>query len=186
MTRRHHTATRRRCVAAAALSVATLFALISASNGRATADRPLMRFPDIAGETIAFVYGEDIWSVGADGGVATRLTIHDGGERYPRFSPDGSMIAFTGEYDGNADVYVMNAHGGEITRVTYHPGFDQVVGWHPAKNKIVFSSGRKSWSRFTRLYLVSPDGTGLEELVMHEASFGSFSADGSRIAYTRV
>ncbi|MBP2680633.1 MAG: tricorn protease, partial [Candidatus Krumholzibacteriota bacterium] len=146
---------------------------------------PLMRFPDIHHGTIVFVHGEDIWSVPSAGGAATRLTLHDGEERFPKFSPDGRWIAFTGEYDGNADVYVMSAHGGEITRVTFHPGFDQVVGWHPTKNKILFSSGRKSFSRFTRLFLVSPDGAGLEELVMHEASFGSLSADGSKIAYTR-
>jgi tricorn protease len=174
---------RRRGAAAAALvSLAILCALVSASNGRARAERPLMRFPDISGNTIAFVYGEDIWSVDSDGGVATRLTIHDGQERYPRFSPDGSMIAFTGEYDGNADVYVMNAHGGAITRLTYHPDYDRVIGWHPTKNKIMFISGRKHF-RFTKLYLVSPDGTGLEETILHNVAHASFSPDGSKIAY---
>ena len=149
-------------------------------------ERPLMRFPDIHGETIVFVYGEDIWSVPSAGGVATRLTIHDGAERFPRFSPDGSLIAFTGRYDGNADVYVMNAHGGNIRRVTYHPGFDEVIGWHPVKNKILFRSTRNSIGRYNRLYLVAPDGTGIEELIMHEATGGSFSSDGGRIAYNKV
>ncbi len=148
--------------------------------------RPLMRFPDIHGDTIVFVHGEDIWSVPAGGGVATRLTIHDGAERYPRFSPDGSLIAFTAQYDGNSDVYVMNAHGGDIRRVTYHPGFDEVIGWHATKNKILFRSTRRSVPRLNRLYLVSPNGTGIEELIMHEASGGSFSPDGSQIAYNKV
>ncbi|HUV35646.1 MAG TPA: peptidase S41, partial [Patescibacteria group bacterium] len=146
---------------------------------------PLMRFPDIHGNTIVFVYGEDIWTVPADGGVATRLTIHDGEEQYPKFSPDGEWIAFTGEYDGNTDVYVMNVLGGEITRVTYHPMPDEVVGWHPTKNKILFRSIRHSFRYFHRLFLISPDGTGLEELTMHEAAQGSFSPDGSKIAYNR-
>ena len=146
----------------------------------------LLRFPDIHENTIVFVSGEDIWTAPASGGTATRLTIHDGEERYPKFSPDGSMIAFTGEYDGNGDVYVMNARGGGITRVTWHPGYDQIVGWHPTGNKIIFSSGRRSFNRFRRLYMVNPDGSGLEELIMHEAEQGSFSPDGGKIAYNRI
>ncbi|MBN2199818.1 MAG: PD40 domain-containing protein [Candidatus Aminicenantes bacterium] len=146
----------------------------------------LMRFPDVHGDTVVFVCGEDIWTAPASGGVASRITIHDGAEQYPKFSPDGSLIAFTGEYDGNADVYVMNRYGGHIRRVTFHPGFDQVVGWHAGKNKILFSSSRDSHGRFTRLYLISPDGTGLERLILNEASQGSFSPDGKRIAYNKV
>lgn len=146
----------------------------------------LMRFPDIHGNQIVFVSGEDIWSVPASGGVAARLTLDDGQERYPRFSPDGSMIAFTGEIDGNADVYVMNNNGGDIHRVTYHPGADEVIGWHPTKNKIIFSSGRNSTSRYTKLFLISPDGTGIEELIMYDAARGSFSSDGTKIAYNKT
>lgn len=152
----------------------------------APAKRPLMRFPDIHGDTVVFVYGEDIWTVPAAGGTATRLTIHDGAERYPKFSPDGEWVAFTGEYDGNTDVYVMNVHGGEITRVTWHPGRDEVIGWHPTSGKIMFSSSRNSFNRFTHLFLIDPGGTGLEELIMHEAARGCFSPDGSKIAYNRL
>jgi len=150
------------------------------------AQGPLMRFPDIHDNLIVFVHGEDIWSVPADGGIATRLTIHDGEEQFPKFSPDGSLIAFTAYYDGNPDVYVMNKYGGDITRVTYHPGYDGVVGWHPTKNKIIFMAYRPGYPGFLRLYLISPDGTGLEELIMHEAAQGSFSPDGSKIAYNKV
>jgi tricorn protease len=144
-----------------------------------------MRFPDIHENTIVFVHGEDIWTVSAAGGVASRLTIHDGEERFPKYSPDGSLIAFTGEYDGNADIYVMNTYGGDIRRVTYHPGGDVIVGWHHQKNKIMFRSSRNSFAGFSRLYLISPDGTGLEELILHEAGAGSFSPDGSQIAYNK-
>jgi tricorn protease len=156
--------------------------------GSATAQeaKALLRFPDVHGDLVVFVYGEDIWSVPVQGGTAARLTIHDGVERFPKFSPDGGLIAFTGQYGGNADVYVMNRYGGDITRVTFHPGGDEVVGWHPTFNKIMFSSTRHSFNRFSRLYLISPDGTGLEELIMYEAARGSFSPDGSKVAYNRV
>ncbi|MBE0460978.1 MAG: PD40 domain-containing protein [Candidatus Aminicenantes bacterium] len=172
------------------LSIATILFILSVAFKLGASipaeKRPLMRFPDVHENTVVFVYGEDIWSVPAEGGVAVRLTIHDGQERFPRISPDGTMIAFTGEYDGNADVYVMSIHGGDITRVTYHPGYDEVVGWHPVKNKILFTSTRHSYSRFSRLFLISPDGTGLEELILHEATQGSFSPDGTKIAYNKV
>ncbi len=146
----------------------------------------LFHQPDIYGNTIVFTAGGDLWSVAASGGAAVRLTMNDGREGYAKFSPDGKMIAFTGEYDGNADVYVMDTHGGHIRRLTFHPGYDLVVGWHPIKNKIIFRSARDSYSRFSRLYMINPDGTGLERLILHEAVQGSFSPDGRKIAYNRV
>jgi len=173
-------------LAVAVLLLAAAVLMATASASPASVDRPIMRFPDIHGDMIAFVYGEDIWAVAASGGVARRLTIHDGSERFPKFSPDGSMIAFTGEYDGNADVYVMNVHGGGITRLTYHPGYDEVVGWHPDGDRILYSSARKSFSRFKRLFTVTVDGSAFGELIMHEAVQGSYSPDGNRIAYNRV
>ncbi|MBN2172957.1 MAG: PD40 domain-containing protein [Bacteroidales bacterium] len=163
-----------------------IFIMTLSSNTTVFSQGPLMRFPDIHENLVVFVHGEDIWSVPATGGIATRLTINDGEERYPKISPDGSMIAFTGYYDGNPDVYVMNKYGGNITRLTYHPSYDQVIGWHPAKNKIIFNSYRPGYPGYTRLYLIKPDGTGLEELIMHEAAQGSFSPDGSKIAYNKV
>jgi len=163
-----------------------VFSIALALAFTANAQTPILHNPDIYGNTIVFVAGGDIWKASADGGTAQRLTLHDGQELSPKFSNDGKMIAFTGQYDGNPDVYVMNADGGNITRVTYHPGYDNVVGWHPVKNKIIFSSGRNSTTRYTKLFLISPDGTGIEEMMMYDATQGSFSADASKIAYNKV
>jgi tricorn protease len=146
---------------------------------------PFMQYPDIYGNTIVFVSGGDLWKVPATGGTAIKLTFSDGTETYPSISPDGNLIAFTAEYDGNAEVYVMNINGGDITRLTFHPGADEVIGWNSTKNKIMFASGRNSPSRYVKMYLISPDGTGLEEMIMYDAARGSFSPDGSKIAYNK-
>jgi tricorn protease len=168
------------------LIIVFLFLTFSPGFASDTESHALLRYPDIHDNLVVFVYGEDIWSVPVTGGIATRLTINEGEEIYPKISPDGSMIAFTGEYDGNPDVYVMNIYGGDITRVTYHPASDNVVGWDATKNKILFRSRRNSFNRFDKLFLISPDGSGLEELILHEAALGSFSPDGQKIAYNRL
>ena len=171
-----------------AIGLASIFVLIgsAASIGQDAKHNFLMRFPDVHGDKVVFVAGEDIWIAPVPGGVATRLTVHDGEETFPRFSNDGTTIAFTGEYDGNADVYVMDTYGGNIRRVTYHPGFDAVIGWDPVKNKIMFTSTRNSFGGFTRLFLIDPDGTGLEEIPLPEVAQACFSSDGKRIAFAKV
>jgi tricorn protease len=78
----------------------------------AEAQTKLLRFPDLHGDTVVFTYGGDLWTASAKGGTATRLTAHPGQELFPRFSPDGKWIAFTGQYDGDEQVYVIPAGGG--------------------------------------------------------------------------
>ena len=66
----------------------------------------LLRFPDIHGDRLAFVYAGDIYTASSDGGTAFRLTSHEGRELFPKFSPDGSRIAFSAEYNGTRQVFV--------------------------------------------------------------------------------
>src|SRR2546421_3515512 len=120
-----------------------LLCLISLVSQAAIAqsDPPLLlRFPTVSKTQIVFNYGGDLWSVSREGGEARQLTSGVGAETDPYFSPDGAMIAFTGEYDGNLDVYVVPAAGGVPRRLTYHPGDDFVLGWTPDGKKILFSS----------------------------------------------
>jgi len=167
--------------------VGSCFALLglALAGTPATATEPLLRFPDVHGDTVVFASGDDLWSAPTAGGTARRLTDHEGVERQPRFSPDGRLVAFTGELDGNADVYVMNADGSDVRRLTFHPGDDEVVGWHPTRGMILFRSTRESFNRFDRLFLVDTDGRNLEALPLHEAARGCFSPDGRQIAYNR-
>lgn len=78
----------------------------------------LLRSPSISQREIVFEYANDLWIVSRSGGEARRLTSGVGREFNPRFSPDGSQIAFAGEYDGNVDVFVVPAAGGVPRRLT--------------------------------------------------------------------
>ena len=103
--------------------------LAFAAVAHAQTDRPtLLQKPALSKTHIAFAYAGDLWIVSRSGGEATRLTNGVGVETDPAFSPDGSMIAFTGQYDGNIDVFVIPAAGGVPRRLTFHPDPDEVVG----------------------------------------------------------
>jgi len=147
-------------------------------------DTRLLRYPDVSKDHIVFTYAGDLWTVPRTGGQARRLTAHPGEEVFPKFSPDGKWIAFTGDYDGNTDVYVMPAMGGEPRRLTYHPAADNVLGWTPDGKRILFRSTRYSQPPdYTRLFTVSPEGGMPEMLPIPRASLTSYSPDGNRIAY---
>jgi tricorn protease len=134
----------------------------------------LLRKPTVSKTQIAFSYGGDLWVVDRSGGEAKRLTSDVGIEIDPVFSPDGTTIAFTGEYDGNEDVYMISANGGIPKRLTSHPGADQVVGW-TRNGKILFRSARESYAGFPRLYTVSVLGGMPEVLPLPMAVEGSYS-----------
>ena len=146
----------------------------------------LMQKPTLSKTHIAFAYAGDLWLVGREGGEARLLTSGTGTKSDPVFSPDGSMIAFSGDYDGNVDVYVMPSEGGVPRRLTHHPAVDEVVGWAPDGKSILFRSTRNSYSRFNRLFTVSLAGGLPHELPLPMAEFGAFSADGKHIAYVPV
>jgi tricorn protease len=164
----------------AALAVAASIGLAAQRPTPAT----LFQSPTVNRTHIVFGYAGDLWSVPRGGGEARRLTNGTGVERNPIFSPDGQTIAFTGEYEGNADVYTVPATGGVPKRLTYHPGTDEVAGWTPDGKSVLFRSARWSSNNVPALFIVSRDGGFPEQLPLPEAFSGSFSPDGKRIAYT--
>jgi tricorn protease len=158
--------------------------LLSASFAGAQTGHLLLRKPALSRTQIVFTYAGDLWTVPRDGGEAKRLTTAPGVETDAVFSPDGSTIAFTGEYDGNVDVFVMPAAGGVPRRLTYHPGFDDAVGWTPDGQRVLFCSSRAISNDGARLYTLPKEGGGLpEELPLPIALEGSYSPDGSHLAY---
>ncbi len=145
----------------------------------------LLQDPTVSAAEVAFVYANDVWIASRAGGTARRLTSHAGLESNPRFSPDGRLVAFTGQYEGNADVYVLPTTGGTPKRLTWHPMADRVVGWHPDGKRVLFASPRLGGAEVARLYLVSVDGGPEELLEIPRAFRATFGGEG-KIVYTPV
>ena len=158
------------------------FAVASAQGTR------LLRHPTVSRDLIAFQYAGDLWSVSRNGGQARRLTSTSGVESEPYFSPDGSQIAFTATVAGNTDVYLMPSAGGDAKRLTYHPGADRVAGWSPDGRRVVFSTVRTSAPQeaYYQLWTVSVDGGMAEPLPLPRAYTGSYSPDGSHLAFEEI
>lgn len=156
----------------------------------------LLRFPDIHGEVVVFVYGGDIWRASASGGPAMRLTAHPGQELFPKISLDGRWLAYTAEYTGSRQVYVMPLAGGEPRQLTYYTdvgampprgGYDNwILDW-TNDGRILVRMNRTPWGeRMGNYFLVDPKG-GLEQpLPIPHGGSASFSPDGTKLAYTPV
>jgi tricorn protease len=167
------------------LSPSSLCLLVAATTTWAGIDKPqLLQHPTVSGDKIAFSCAGDIWIVDRGGGDAQRLTAGVGSKHDPYLSPDGRWIAFTADYYGNPDVFVIPAAGGQPRRLTYHPAGDAAVGWTPDSQRILFTSTRTSATDPPKLFTVPLAGGFPTELPLPMGSSGSFSADGSRLAYT--
>lgn len=151
------------------------------------AQTKLMHQPAIGTDKIAFIYAEDLWVANLDGSNPTRLTIDEGIESSPVFSPDGKQIAFNAEYDGNRDVFVVSAMGGTPKRLTWHPYTDRVTDFTPDGKNVMFMSQRNvHTNRLAKLYTVPVTGGQVEELSIPYGFDASYSEDGKFLAYTPV
>jgi tricorn protease len=167
--------------------ILTLLFFIGIPLSAASGDTPLlMQQPTLSNSHVVFVFAGDLWRVSRNGGAAQRLTTGKGSEFNPVFSPDGSAIAFTGEYDGNVDVYVVPSAGGVPHRLTWHPSADIMLGWTPDGKEILFTSGRTAFSRFRELFTVSRSAGFPKKLPLPMGFEGSYSPDGSHIAYVPI
>ncbi len=162
-----------------------LLSVISAFGGETrTPDALMLRFPDVGADTIVFVYAGDLWTVPRQGGLARRLSSPGGHEVFPKFSPDGELLAFSGNYDGNTDVYLMPVSGGAPKRLTHHGGSDLVVDWYPDGRHILYRSRMFSPStRFNQFFRQFIEGGLPEKLPLPYGELASFSPDGGKMAF---
>jgi tricorn protease len=172
----------------------TVFSFSAVSQEKLTR---LLRQPDIHGDTVAFVYAGDIWLASAAGGEARRLTSDEGMEYFPKFSPDGRWIAFTGDYSGSRQVFVISVDGGQPRQLTFYNdvgalpprgGIDnRILDWTPDGKNILFLPHRLPWGdRMGRPYIVPAAGGMETPLAIPEGGGGMYSPDGTKLVYTPI
>ncbi len=150
-------------------------------------DTRLLSDPAVSANHVAFTYANDLWIARLDGSDVRRLTSHPGEEHSPCISPDGTVVAFTGEYDGNEDVFVVPASGGVPTRLTWHPEADNALGFTPDGTSVLFTSRRDVHTRrFSQLFTVPVGGGPATKHPLPTAWDAAFSPDGRQLAYMPV
>lgn len=158
----------------------------------------LMRFPAIHNQLVVFSYAGDLYTIERKGGIARKLTSDAGYEMFAHISPDGKLIAFSAQYDGNTEVYVIPATGGAPKRLTFTATLDRddisdrmgpnniVLTWKDNET-IIFRSRKKTFNDFKgQLFAVSTKDLTITELPLPCGGFCSYSTDRTQFAYNRV
>ena len=146
------------------------------------------------GSTLLFTYKGDIFTVGANGGKATRLTTTPSYEQMPLWSPDGSQIAFASDRNGGTDIYIMPATGGEATRLTFNSAEELPEAFTPDGKAVVYSAAIQAPAesrvfpsrRLTQLWSVSTTGGRPQRILATPAKNPSFLPDGKSFLYHDV
>ena len=159
--------------------------LVATPAGTLPVPDALLRDADIYAGTVAFVHADALW-VGPLHGPASRLVVGDDVST-PRFSPDGSQLAYSIRVDENLDVYTIPVDGGIPSRLTWHPGDDRVVDWYPDGSAVLFKSARISErTRYNRLFRVQRQGGLPLALPVAYGETAALSADGATLVYTTM
>jgi Tol biopolymer transport system component/C-terminal processing protease CtpA/Prc len=177
-----------------ALLIAAGIGLAAASRARgadlppeAGPPRPYLRFPAISpdGRTIAFCYAGDIYLAPAEGGDARLVISHPAYDWRPRFSPDGTRLAFSSERSGGGDVYTFDLRTGALARLTFHEALEAADAWSPDGAYVYFSSPRGFAATSDVLRVPAAGGTPepvLADPYEHEYN-AAISPDGTLLAF---
>lgn len=152
-----------------------------------------VRYPAISpdGQTIAFTYKGDIYSVPTAGGQATRLTFHKAHDYNPVWSHDGKHIAFASDRFGHFDVFIMDSRGGQANRLTFHSSHEQPYAFTADNSKVIFSGQRMDLAthrqyptgRLPELYQVPVNGGRVDQVFTVTAEDVQVSRDGKTLIY---
>jgi len=165
----------------------TLVIIVSIGVEAETARFPRHPSPSPDGSHVAFSWQGDIWIAESTGGVTRRMTVHPGADRFPVWSPDGSLIAFASLRHGQYDIYLLSVDGNEPPRrLTYASSYDYPCDFSKNGELVIFSSHRNESVRsLPGLYAIPITGG---TPYLYQDVLGrqmSFSPDGSSRVFVR-
>ena len=147
---------------------------------------------------LVFRVGDDLYVSNDDGSRRRRITHNTQGvDKYPRWSPDGTQIAFTRFLDKkdmkttqrSAELFIINADGTDPQRLTHNNFLDIDTAWSPDGRHIAFSSSRTGSMEVFVIELATHSTRQLTDVEDDELSSGSccpdWSPDGKHIIFER-
>ena len=166
-------------------SLIPLLALAGLAGAQTTPSAVMLRYPDVSQHSIVFRYAGDLWLVDKEGGEARRISSGDAPKSFPKFSPDGSRLAYMAGYDGGTDLYVMSVEGGIPERLTHHSGQEVLCDWHPSGEALLFWGSQISGqARAPKIFTVPAAGGQPSALPLPYGTFGAIDPTGTWLAYT--
>jgi Tol biopolymer transport system component len=143
---------------------------------------------------IAFSAGGDIYVMNSDGSDLRPIT-HDGravDERQPAISPDGTLIAFSSNRDGNYNIFVADLDGSNIRPLAKSEDFNVDPAWSPDGRKIAFVRGEDLTEGGVaymttcppEIFVMNVDGSGEVRLTTGGGADPAWSPDGTHIAFS--
>lgn len=175
-----------RLVAFIALGAASFDAPITKAQDRVVqmANDPALS-PD--GNTLAFTWANEVWTVPIDGGIAKRMTNNSARDAQPKYSYDGKSIAFTSNRTGSDQIYVMPADGGLPVQKTYHTEGYDIAGWFPDGKRLLAIGQRDHfWRGASRLMEVNLENRIADKVLLDDtAADAMLSPDGKKVLFVR-
>ncbi|MGO2607979.1 MAG: S41 family peptidase, partial [Brachybacterium tyrofermentans] len=119
-----------------------------------------LRHPDVRGDLVAFTAANDVWLAPLSGGRAWRLTDEGAPVAFPRFSPDGTHVAYTSRTTGGPEVWVIATEGDTAPRrlTVWGKPSTKVVGWLPDGRIVATTSYNAPIARDAQLWAIDLDG----------------------------
>ncbi|MEN8128888.1 MAG: hypothetical protein ABFS45_01560 [Pseudomonadota bacterium] len=124
-------------------------------------------FPDISPDGRSLVYTswltimpyrgavrvvQQLWTLDLAIGKAGQLLLSNVSDIHPRWSPDGTRLAFSSNRTGRYEIWTISIDGGDLQKVTDGPGEKTWPVWSPDSSRILFThtqEGRTSLSLVT-------------------------------------